>query len=139
MDGAYDFVDVRDVAHGCILAAEQGQRGGTYILGGNRLTVRDVAETIWDAAGGWHMGIHLPDWVADLAAEVLPLFDNDPIVTPYSLAAVRSNSQISHARATAELGYHPRPAHQAIVDAAGWWMERGEPQLFPETIANVPA
>ncbi len=140
VDGAYDFVDVRDVAQGLIAAAERGLRGETYILGGDRLTVREVAETIWEAAGGWHVGVHLPGWVADLAASVLPLFTDDPLVTPYSLAAIRSNSHISHARAARELGFRPRPARLAIVDAVRWWQEqRGEPQPVPETIAKAAA
>jgi len=138
VDGAYDFVDVRDVAHGLVLVAEKGQRGENYILGGDRLTVREVAEFIWEAAGGWHAGFYLPDWLADLAAGIIPLMVDDPIVTPYSLAAVRSNSQISHEKAMRELGFHPRPAQQAILDAVRWWQERsGEPGVLPETIARA--
>lgn len=140
VDGAYDFVDVRDVAQGLIAAVERGLRGETYILGGDRLTVREVAETIWEAAGGWHVGVHLPDWVADLAAYVLPFFTDDPLVTPYSLAAIRSNSHISHAKAARDLGFRPRPARQAITDAVRWWQEQcGELLPVPETIANAPA
>ncbi len=135
VDGAYDFVDVRDAAAGCILAAEKGRRGETYILGGDRLTVREVSETIWEAAGGWHVGIRLPDWVVDLAAEVMPVIFDDPIVTPYSLGAVRSNSHISHARASAELGYSPRPARQAIRDAVLWWKEKAD---FPLEESHSP-
>jgi dihydroflavonol-4-reductase len=134
VDGAYDFVDVRDVAHGCRLAAERGRRGETYILGGDRLTVRQVAQTIWEAAGGWHAGIRLPHWLADLAAAFLPLFSDDPIVTSYSLAAVRSNSYISHAKAARELGYRPRPARQAIWDATRWFqmgLEAAAPAELP--------
>ncbi len=124
VDGAYDFVDVRDAAHGFILAAEKGRSGETYILGGDRLTVREAAETIWEAAGGWHLGICLPNWIADLAAEILPLFQDEPIVTPYALAAIRSNSNVSHARAARELGFSPRPARQAVADAARWFRQR---------------
>ncbi len=124
VDGAYDFVDVRDVAHGFILAAEKGRSGGTYILGGDRLTVREAAETIWEAAGGWHAGVRVPDLLADLAAAVLSVFSDDPLVTPYSLAAIRSNSRISHAKATRELGYNPRPARQAVAAAAQWFLQR---------------
>jgi nucleoside-diphosphate-sugar epimerase len=123
VDGAYDFVDVRDVAEGLILAAEKGRRGETYILGGDRLTVRQVAEAIWEAAGGWHLGVRLPDWVADRAAAILPLFSEDPIVTPYSLTAIRSNSNISHARAERELGYRPHPAVRAIREAVCWFQQ----------------
>jgi dihydroflavonol-4-reductase len=139
VDGAYDFVDVRDVAQGLLLAAEKGRVGQTYILGGDRLTVREVAETIWQAAGNWHLGVHLPDWVADLAAGVLPFFVDNPIVTPYSLAAVRSNSHISHAKAMRELGYRPRPATNAISDATSWWLEKNRPQTLPETMTKAAA
>lgn len=140
VDGGYDFVDVRDVARGLILAGERGRSGEVYILGGEYLTVRQVSETIWQAAGGWHAGIRLPGWVADLAAEVLPFFTDDPIVTPYSLAAVRSNANISHARASTEVGYRPRPARQAIVDAVNWWQAMlAEPELLPERIAKAAA
>lgn len=140
VDGGYDFVDVRDVARGMLLAGEKGRRGETYILGGDYLTVNQVSETIWQTAGGWHTGVPLPGWVADLAGELLPLFNDDPIVTPYSLQAIRSNGNISHAKAEAELGYHPRPARQAIHDATAWWLDRlAEPELLPERIAKAAA
>jgi dihydroflavonol-4-reductase len=134
VDGAYDFVDVRDVANGLLLAAQKGACGETYILGSDRLTVREVAECIWEAAGGWHAGFWLPNWVADLAAYVMPLLSDNPLVTPYSLAAVRSNSYISHEKAMLELGFRPRPARQAILDAVSWWQERlRAPNFQPET------
>jgi dihydroflavonol-4-reductase len=126
VNGAYDFVDVRDVAQGFLLAAEKGRRGETYILGGNRLTVREVAETIWEVAGGWHVGLHLPDWIADAAAGIWPMVSDTPMMTSYSLAAVRSNSYISHAKAERELGYAPRPAQQAIRDATRWFLWKRE-------------
>ena len=137
VDGAYNFVDVRDIASGFIQAAERGGRGETYILGGDRLTVREVAAIIWQAAGNWHMGIHLPGWVADLVAGLLPLFSDHPLVTSYSLAAIRSNSFISHAKADRELGFCPRPASQAILDAVRWWQEqRTGVRSVPESFAN---
>jgi dihydroflavonol-4-reductase len=123
VDGAYNFVDVRDTAHGMILAAERGRRGETYILGGDQLTVRQVAETVWAAGGGWHAGVRLPDWIADLAAGILPWLADNPLVTPYSLEAVRSNSDISSAKAARELGYRARPARLAIVEAVRWFVE----------------
>jgi len=134
VDGAYDFVDVRDAARGFILAAERGRPGETYILGGERLTVQEVSRLIWQSAEGRHLGIHLPGWVADLAAGVLPLFSQEPLVTPYTLGAIRSNSIISHEKATRELGYHPRLAAVAVHDAVRWWQEcRGK-----KTVAGQP-
>ncbi len=127
VDGAYDFVDVRDVALGCILAAERGRRGEKYILGGERLSVRAAMETAARTAGVPSWLTRVPDWLADAAAEILPVFSERPLVTPYALAAVRSNSHISHAKAEHELGFRPRSARQAIVDAVRWQQGREKP------------
>src|SRR4029078_7427634 len=37
-----NLVDVRDVATGCILAAERGHPGERYILGGENVALRDL-------------------------------------------------------------------------------------------------
>jgi|GEM_PF-4339901 len=43
-------------------------------------------------------------------------------------------------RAMRELGFCPRPARQAILDAVSWWQERlVEPAAIPETIARAAA
>ena len=43
VDGAYDFVDVRDVAAGMSAAAARGTAGAGYILAGHNVTVRELA------------------------------------------------------------------------------------------------
>jgi dihydroflavonol-4-reductase len=47
-----------------------------------------------------------------------------PRFTPYSLEVLQSNSNISHAKATKELGYHPRSLQESIRDAVKWFLER---------------
>lgn len=126
VDGAYDFVDVRDVAAGCLLAAERGRRGEKYILGGERLSVRAAMEIAGQVAGVRHRLVRIPDRLADLFAEVLSLFWEGSPLTPYSLAAVRSNSSISHVRAERELGFEPRPARQAVAASVLWWQSQGK-------------
>jgi len=144
LDGAYDFVDVRDAAAGHILAAEHGLSGSTYILGGERLTVREVSQTVWEAAGIWCWPVKVPLWLAYWAAELMPFWSDltgrAPLFTAYALDALQSNSWVSHAKAARELGYKPRPARQALGDAVRWWQEqRGDLRPVPETIANAPA
>ncbi len=134
VDGAYDFVDVRDAALGFILAAERGRRGETYILGGDRLTVREMVQTVWDAAERWYPSLKIPLWLAYLVADLIPFYSEltgaKPLFTRYSLDAVCSNSHISHAKAGRELGFQPRPARQAIVDSVHWIRtQRGDKPL----------
>ena len=133
--GAYDFVDVRDAALGFILAAGRGRRGETYILGGERLTIREMAQLVWQATPGWHANLQVPLWLAYWVAGLMPFYakltGTQPIFTRYSLAAVGSNSHISHARASRELGFQPRPARQAVLDAVRWFQQEPDAADFP--------
>ena len=113
VDGAYDFVDVRDVARGMIAAAERGRRGESYILSGEKITVPHLLETIREITGRYFFRLKIPFDLAQFVARFTPLYYRishaTPRFTPYSLEVLRSNSNISHAKATRELGYHPRP------------------------------
>jgi dihydroflavonol-4-reductase len=134
--GAYDFIDVRDAAHGFILAAEKGRCGATYILSGERLPVRDVARMVWQEAPGWHANLEIPLWLAYCVAGLMPsyarLTGKEPLFTRYSLDAICSNSHFSHAKASRELGFQPRPARQAILDAVRWF-QHGPQAYIPES------
>ena len=46
-----------------------------------------------------------------------------PRFTPYALEVLRSNSNISHAKATHEFVYQPRPLYDSIRDAVKWFLE----------------
>jgi dihydroflavonol-4-reductase len=142
VEGAYDFVDVRDVAEGFILAAEKGRCGETYILGGERLTLREVTQIVRAATGGWNAGIQIPLWLAYWVADWMPLYHDltgtKPLFTRYSLDAISSNSHISHAKAGRELGYQPRPAREAVMDAVRWFQQsQGHEVPIPEVIPRT--
>ncbi|HAA85623.1 MAG TPA: epimerase, partial [Kosmotogaceae bacterium] len=44
IDGSFDFVDVRDVVEGLTAAAEKGNRGDVFIVGGEWTTMRGLVE-----------------------------------------------------------------------------------------------
>ncbi|NOY99445.1 MAG: SDR family oxidoreductase [Chloroflexi bacterium] len=127
VDGAYDFVDVRDVAQGLILASEKGRTGESYILSGARMSVRYLLETIREITGKGFSMIRVPRPLAELGAKLAPFYYRlgkaRPRFTPYSLEVLQSNSHISHEKATRELGYRPRTLHESLADTVRWFLE----------------
>jgi dihydroflavonol-4-reductase len=128
IDGAYDFVDVRDVAHGLILAANKGKTGESYILSGEQISVRDLLLSAQKSVGKSLSMVCIPRQLASFAVRFTPsfyrIFRKKPRLTPYSLEVLQSNSVISHAKATRALGYWPRPLDEAIRDTLSWFKMR---------------
>jgi len=128
VDGAYDFVDVRDVADGLISAAENGKRGESYILSGQKISVRYLLETVREITGKNFFQMKVPFDLAKFAAMFTPMYyefaKETPRFTPYSLEVLQSNSNISHAKATRELDYQPRPIYESISDAVKWFLDK---------------
>jgi dihydroflavonol-4-reductase len=127
VEGAYDFVDVRDVADGMIAAQARGRRGESYILGGNKISVRYMLETVREVTGKAFASIKIPFSLAEFAAKFTPWYyqrtRSKPRFTPYSLEVLQSNSNICHAKAARELGFHPRPSIETITDTVRWFFE----------------
>ncbi|HEY3310729.1 MAG TPA: SDR family oxidoreductase [Anaerolineales bacterium] len=132
VEGAYDFVDVRDVADGLLAAADKGRRGASYILSGQRISVRYLLETVREITGQGFLRFKVPLPLAEFAANFTPWYyritHTSPRFTRYSLEVLQSNSVISHARATSELGYQPRPLFDSIFDTIQWFFDRRQPQ-----------
>lgn len=129
VDGAYDFVDVRDVAMGHILASQKGRAGESYILSGERITVRDLMLILEEATGVQSPRLKLPVWLAEAAVPFVlaycRLVGARPLITKYSIHTLARNSFTSHAKASRELGYSPRPVRESIADSIHWLRETG--------------
>ncbi len=125
VSGAYDFVDVRDVAQGLILAGERGRCGEVYILSGEAITIRQLVRLAQQETNQRSLTISVPLWMATLSADAAALLArinrSSPLVTRYSLATVFSNCDISSAKAQRELGYCPRPLAHSVRDTVRWF------------------
>lgn len=51
MGGSFNLCDVRDLAHGCIGAADKGRIGECYILGNKEVTLKEMCKMLHDASG----------------------------------------------------------------------------------------
>ena len=129
--GGYDFVDVRDVASGCLTAIEKGKTGECYILSNRHYEVKDVLRIAKNVTGGRKLPV-LPMWMAKATAPLLGLYSKlrkeRPLYTKYSLYTLSSNDRFSHDKATVDLNYRPRDLRQTIADTVTWLREITPPK-----------
>lgn len=126
--GGYDWVDVRDVARGAILAQQNGKSGDRYILSGHWRSLQEIAQLTAGFAGVSAPKLIVPIWLAELfqpvMAKLAQINDVQPLYTKSMLSAMRSNRQISHAKATRDLGYAPRPFEETLQDTLDWFRQQ---------------
>ena len=124
INGHFDFVDVRDVARGMVLAAEKGARGETYIIRGQHVSVTELLGMVKEAAGCRGAVIPVPFRLALLSARFATLhsrlWHTTVQFTRYALETLASNSNISGEKARRDLGYEPRPIGDTVRDTVRW-------------------
>ncbi|MBN1872636.1 MAG: NAD-dependent epimerase/dehydratase family protein [Anaerolineae bacterium] len=122
--GAYDFVDVRDVANGLLLAAEKGRVGETYILSGTHVQITRLRDLVQELANVRSAKVILPFKLAlafaGLMQHVYRWTHTIPQYTPYSLHTIYDNAIFSCAKAQAELGYRVRSLRETVTDTLVW-------------------
>ncbi len=129
-DGGNNFVDVRDVVRGMILAWEKGRAGERYILGGHNTRYRDILNTIARIVGvpppRWRIPRSLATiggWFGDVREW---LTDGDPRLNTMTVRYAYSREfQFSSDKAVRELGYTISPIEPAITDAVAWLRANG--------------
>ncbi|MCM1235315.1 MAG: NAD-dependent epimerase/dehydratase family protein [Ruminococcus flavefaciens] len=121
--GGYDFVDVRDVASGCISAVEHGRAGECYLLTGGYHEIRELLGIVAELVGRKAPPI-LPMPLARMAEPLLRLLarmqKRRPLYTRYSLDTLGSLTRFSSQKAKTELGYHSRDIRDTVCDTAQW-------------------
>jgi dihydroflavonol-4-reductase len=131
LDTGLNWVHVRDVAIGHILAAEKGSIGERYILGNaqGNWTLQEVLNVLEEVSGIPAPQVRLPYWVALVGAygnEALSWLTRQPPRVP--LAGVRMGRHkmyFSPAKAIRDLGLPQTPPRQALADATEWFRRNG--------------
>jgi dihydroflavonol-4-reductase len=129
VDTGLNIVHVDDVATGHLAAAEMGRVGERYILGGQNMSLVQILAEVARAAGTRAPRMRVPYSVAYPAAIgaelVARLTGQEPFITLDGVRMARKKMYFTSAKAARELGYAPRPAHDAIADAVGWFKANG--------------
>jgi dihydroflavonol-4-reductase len=129
VDAGLNWVDSRDVAAGMIRACELSKTGEKYILGGHWVKLADIAIQVSRITGCHPPRLVLPLRVAKAGAPLAAAWDSirgkRQLITPISIKELESNSRVSHAKASRELGYEPRPLSDTLSDTLEWFRASG--------------
>lgn len=131
LDTGLNWVHVRDVAVGHILAAEKGRLGERYILGNaeGNWTMCEAFAVLEEVTGVRAPRMRIPYLVALTAAhvdEAISSFTGKPPKAP--LAGVRMAKYkmfFNPGKAIRELGLPQTPPRQALQDAVNWFRNNG--------------
>jgi len=122
--GTINVVDVRDVAAASIVAAERGEIGERYILGGHNYSVQEAITLAANVAGVNPPRFEIPLWVL---RSVVTLGDTLPFlpVPANHLRTVEYWQGYNCEKAQRELGLAPRPFRETVADALAWFRAQG--------------
>jgi dihydroflavonol-4-reductase len=125
--GGACMVDVDAVVQGHLAAAEHGRTGERYILGGENLTHRQVAQIIAEVVGRKPPALRLPRWMIGPTANAVDLFNRvssrPPLITGEQLRMSGLSIYFDSRKAARELGFPMLPLRGAVEKAYRWYHE----------------
>ncbi|MCJ2179993.1 NAD-dependent epimerase/dehydratase family protein [Novosphingobium album (ex Hu et al. 2023)] len=128
LDAGQPTVDIRDVAQAALLAEKRGKLGERYIIANEFADAR----RFYALATG-QLGTPMPKfipykvayaiaWVAEAALKLARR--KDYIVSTDAVYMSNVFRELSHEKATRDLGWTPRPLEETVRDAVTWFAER---------------
>ncbi len=128
LDFFLNLADVRDMAEGMILAAEHGRIGERYILGGDNMSMKELAAVLEKLTGKKPVKFWIPPQLAMAAAIAGEWLATNvthrmPAATTEGVRLALRSRPLNIGKARRELGYAPRPVSPALERALAWLEE----------------
>ncbi|MBD2436294.1 hopanoid-associated sugar epimerase [Nostoc sp. FACHB-110] len=129
MDTGLNFIDVRDVAWGHLLALHKGKSGDRYILGNQNLSLKQVLDQLAQITGIPAPQRTIPSWiplsVAWIDEKILAPLGKTPSVPVDGVRMAKQQMYYDATKAVRELGLPQSDIKQALKDAVDWFMAEG--------------
>ena len=129
MGGSFNLCDVRDLAHGCIGAADKGRIGECYILGNKEVTLKEVCQMLHDVTGckvpHFFVPIQMAYKLAERMEKKAEKTGEKPLMTNFAVYNLARNNKFDYSKAERELGYHTRSYAETLRDEANWLVAKG--------------
>lgn len=129
LDTGLNFIDVRDVARGHLLALERGRSGDRYILGHQNLTLKALIEQLAHLTGLSAPQRTVPAWLPLSAAwideRILAPLGKPPSVPLDGVLMAAKPMYYNASKAVRELGLPQSHLMTALKDAVDWFLTHG--------------
>jgi len=126
--GGVCVVDVENVADTIMTAMEKGKTGERYIIGGENVSYKQLADTISQITGSPKVRLPLPFWMAKILRALLDLYKNKNKVSKlFNLSMFRVASEFLYydsSKAKRELNLRTEPHAKSIRNAYEWYRDR---------------
>lgn len=126
LDTGLNFIDVRDVAQGHLLALEKGKTGDRYILGNQNLTLKALLDQLAEITGLSAPQKSVPAWlplsVAWIDERILAPLGKPPSVPLDGVRMAHRPMYYDASKAVRELGLPQSPITTALKDAVDWFV-----------------
>ncbi len=130
MQGSFNLCDVRDLAAGCIAAADKGRKGECYILANEEVTLKELCTMLDQELHCGTCKVYLPLGIAKKIAAALERKaahgGKPPMLTTFSVYNLERNNSFDYSKAQRELGYRTRPYAETLHDEAVWLKAEGK-------------
>ena len=127
--GGRTFAHVREVVAAHVAAADRGENGGSYILGGTNATMLDLVREIGRVMGkptpSRETPLILVKVVAVLGDVVSRITGREPDVTPDMAEAFGLTMTVTSAKAQRDLGFRIVPLRTMVEDCHRWMVAEG--------------
>jgi dihydroflavonol-4-reductase len=129
VDTGLNFIDVRDVAAGHLLALEKGKGGDRYILGNQNLSLKQLLEQLSQITNLPAPQTSIPAWipltVAWVDEKILAPLGKTPTVPIDGVRMAQQPMYYDASKAIRELGLPQSPLNIALKDAVDWFVSNG--------------
>jgi dihydroflavonol-4-reductase len=130
IQGSFNLCDVRDLAYGCIMAADKGRKGESYILGNKEVSVKELSLILSKESGCKPLRFYLPLGFAYFLAKILEKraikTGVKPLLTTFSVYNLARNNVFDYSKAAKELGYKTRSYEETLRDEIVWLRSQGK-------------
>ena len=129
VDTGLNFIDVRDVAKGHLLALQKGKSGDRYILGHQNLSLKQLLEQLSQITNLPAPQTSIPAWipltVAWVEEKILAPLGKTPTVPIDGVRMAQQPMYYDASKAIRELGLPQSPLNVALKDAVDWFVSNG--------------